>query len=179
MKPAVAAHEPLSLIGETLSLLAWHIPDLVSYQHHADEWWFAPLDDNLPIVRLNRTCLEMLQAMNGHTAVGALVEKYGAKVCGPDGQPGQWHLAHWALPTYSLCYFGTEPPGGHRHRTHDHPLGLFGRWEHLRIRFRDRPAKWQLYTSRVGSRSLPLSLPNPSHHARNHSVSDSFVPSQL
>ena len=47
MKPAVAAHEPLSLTGETLSLLAWHIPDLVAYQHNEDEWWFAPLDDNL------------------------------------------------------------------------------------------------------------------------------------
>ena len=116
MKPAVAAHEPLSLTGETLSLLAWHIPDLVAFQHHEDEWWLAPLDDNLPIVRLNRTGLEMLQAMNGHTTVGALVEKYGARVCGPDGQPGQWHLQHWALPTYSLCYYGTEPPGGHRHK---------------------------------------------------------------
>ncbi|MGH7490602.1 MAG: hypothetical protein ACREMY_34065, partial [bacterium] len=62
MKPAVAAHQPLNLTGETLSRLAWHIPDLVTYQHHADEWWFAPLDDNLPIIRLNRTGLEMLQA---------------------------------------------------------------------------------------------------------------------
>lgn len=42
MKPAVAAHEPLNLTGETLSLLAWHIPDLVAYQHNEDEWWFAP-----------------------------------------------------------------------------------------------------------------------------------------
>jgi ubiquinone/menaquinone biosynthesis C-methylase UbiE len=116
MKPSVAAHEPLSLTGETLSQLAWHLPDLVAYPHNEDEWWFAPLDDNLPIMRLNRIGLEMLQAMNGHTAVGALVEKYGTQVCGPDGQPGQWHLEHWALPTYSLCYYGTEPPGGHRHK---------------------------------------------------------------
>ena len=42
MKPAVAAHEPLDLTGETLSLLAWRIPDLVAYQHNEDEWWFAP-----------------------------------------------------------------------------------------------------------------------------------------
>lgn len=69
----------------------------------------CPLDDNLPIIRLNRTGLEMLQAMNGHTTVGALAEKYGQKICGPDGQPGQWHLEHWALPTFSLCYYGTEP----------------------------------------------------------------------
>jgi hypothetical protein len=54
----------------------------------------------------------------------------------------------------------------HAHRTHDHSLGLFGGWERLRIRFRGRPAKRELYTSRVGSWSLPLSLPNPSNHAR-------------
>ena len=55
----------------------------------------------------------------------------------------------------------------HSHRTHDYPLRLFGRWERMRIRFRGRPAQRQLYTSRVGSRSLPLSLPPPSHHARS------------
>jgi hypothetical protein len=111
MKPAVAVHEPRHLSGDTLDLLAWHIPDLVAYQHHSDEWWFAPLDDNLPIVRLNRTGLELLKAMNGHITVGRLLERYGSKVCGPDGQPGQWHLERWALPNYSLCYYGTEPPG--------------------------------------------------------------------
>ena len=51
MKPAVAIHEPRHLSGETLNLLAWHIPDLVAYQHHPDEWWFAPLDDNLRTLR--------------------------------------------------------------------------------------------------------------------------------
>jgi hypothetical protein len=55
----------------------------------------------------------------------------------------------------------------HCHRTHDYPPGLSGRWEPLRIRLRDYPAERELYTSRVGSRSLPLSLPNPPHHARN------------
>jgi len=116
MKPAVAVHEPLALTRETRALLAWHIPDLVAYEYSDDEWWFAPLDDNLPLVRLNRTGLEMLKAMNGHISVDALLEKYGARICGPDGQPGKWHLERWALPTYSLCYFGTEPPGGHRHK---------------------------------------------------------------
>lgn len=116
MKPAVAVHEPRHLTGETLNLLAWHVPDLVAYQHQSDEWWFAPLDDNLPIVRLNSTGLEMLKAMNGHTTVRTLIERYGDKVCGPDGQPGQWHLERWALPNYSLCYYGSEPPGGHRHK---------------------------------------------------------------
>lgn len=56
----------------------------------------------------------------------------------------------------------------HTHRTHDHPLRLFGRWERLCIRFRGRPAKREFYTSRVGSWSLPLPLPNPSNHARCH-----------
>ena len=115
MKPPVAAHEPWPLTGKALSLLAWHIPDLVAYHHHLDEWWLAPLDDNLPLIRLNRTGLNMLKAMNGHTTVGTLVEQYGTKVCGPDGQPGFWHLERWATPNYSLCYFGTDPPGGHRH----------------------------------------------------------------
>ena len=116
MKPVVAVHEPLPLAGETLTLFAWRIPDLVAYQHHADEYWFAPLDDDLPLIRLNQTGMDMLRAMNGHTTVGALLEQYGQKICGPDGQPGQWHLARWATPNYSLCYYGAEPPGGHRHQ---------------------------------------------------------------
>ena len=116
MKPAVAAHEPLSLTGETLTLLAWHIPDLVAYQHNEDEWWFAPSTTTCRSMRLNRTGLEMLQAMNGTRQSVRWLRNTGPRVCGPDGQPGQWHLEHWALPTYSLCYYGTEPPGGHRHK---------------------------------------------------------------
>lgn len=116
MKPVVATQKPLSLTGDVLNLLAWRIPDLVAYRHTQDEWWLAPLDDHLPLVRLNRLGAEMLTAMNGHTTVGALLEKYGKWVCGPDGQPGQWHLERWSLPNYSLCYFGAEPPGGHRHK---------------------------------------------------------------
>ncbi|SPP66680.1 class I SAM-dependent methyltransferase [Nitrospira lenta] len=116
MKPVAAVQEPLQLTGETLNLLAWHIPDLVAYQHREDEYWLAPLDDNFPLIRLNLTGIEMLKSMSGHITVGALLEKYGNKVCGPDGQPGQWHLERWATPNFSLCYFGTEPPGGHRHQ---------------------------------------------------------------
>ena len=116
MKAAAAIQEPLTLSGDTLSLLAWRIPDLVAYQHAFDEWWLAPLDDDFPLVRLNAVGIEMLTSMNGHITVGALVEKYGNKICGPDGQPGTWHLARWSTPNYSLCYFGTEPPGGHRHK---------------------------------------------------------------
>jgi ubiquinone/menaquinone biosynthesis C-methylase UbiE len=116
MKPLAAVQEPLHLSGNALLLLAWHIPDLVAYQHTEDEYWFAPLDDTIPLVRLNDSGVEMLKAMNGHITVGALLEKYGNRVCGPDGQPGRWHLERWATSNYSLCYFGTEPPGGHRHK---------------------------------------------------------------
>ena len=116
MKPVAAVQEPLLLSGETLGLLAWRIPDLVIYQHTSDEYWLAPLDDNFPLLRINNTGVEMLRAMDGHTTVGALLEKYGNKICGPDGQPGQWHLERWATPNYSLCYYGSEPPGGHRHK---------------------------------------------------------------
>ncbi len=116
MKPAAAIHKPHDLTGETRNLLAWHIPDLVAYQHGTDEWWVAPLDDNLPLIRLNRMGLDLLKAMTGHTTVGTLVDQYGTKICGPDGQPGEWHLARWATPNYSLCYYGTAPPGGHRHK---------------------------------------------------------------
>jgi SAM-dependent methyltransferase len=128
MKPVAAVQEPLLLTGETLTLFAWHIPDLVAYQHHEDEWWFAPLDDNLPLIRLNKAGLDMLRAMNGHTTVGALLEQYGHKICGPDGQPGHWHLERWATPNYSLCYYGAEPPGGHRHK---------GKWDLLLQQIRE------------------------------------------
>lgn len=116
LKPAVVQHEPLALSAETLALRAWRIPDLIAYQHGPEEWWVAPLDDQLPLVKLNRVGFEMLGAMTGHVTVGALLEKYGKWVCGPDGQVGQWCLERWALPNYSLCYYGTIPPGGHRHK---------------------------------------------------------------
>jgi hypothetical protein len=129
MKAAAAIQEPLTLSGDTLNLLAWRIPDLVAYQHAFDEWWLAPLDDDFPLVRLNAVGIEMLTSMNGHITVGALVEKYGNKICGPDGQPGTWHLARWSTPNYSLCYFGTEPPGGHRHKA---------KWDLLLQQIRER-----------------------------------------
>lgn len=116
MRSLAAVQAPLHLAGEVLNLLAWHIPDLVIYQHAEDEWWIAPLDDTVPLVRLNRVGVDLLTAMNGHTTVGALLAQCGEKICGPDGQPGRWHLERWATPNYSLCYYGAEPPGGHRHR---------------------------------------------------------------
>ncbi len=88
---------------------------MIIYQHMTDEWWLTPLDDHLPLIRLNRVGMELLTAMDGHVTVGALQDRYGKWVCGPDGETGQWHLERWSLPTYSLCYFGTEPPTGDRH----------------------------------------------------------------
>lgn len=133
MKPVASVPEPLPeplpLTGDTLNLFAWRIPDLVTYHHHRNEVWIAPLDDRLPIIRLNQTGIAMLSAMNGHTTVGALLEQYGTKVCGPDGQPGRWHLERWATPNYSLCFYGSEPPGGHRHAA---------RWDLLLQQVRDR-----------------------------------------
>ena len=110
MKPAVAAHAPLSLIGETLSLLAWHIPDLVVYQHNQDEWWFAPLDDNLPIVRLNRTGPEILQAMSGHTTVGTLVKNMGQRPADrtDNRDNGIWNIG-LCPPTPSVTTVSSHP----------------------------------------------------------------------
>ena len=116
MKPLAAVQEPLQLAGEALNLLAWRIPDLVAYRHAEYEYWLAPLDDSVPLIRLNDTGTDMLRAMNGHITVSRLLEQYGDRVCGPDGQPGRWHLERWATPNYSLCYYGAQPPGGHRHR---------------------------------------------------------------
>lgn len=115
MKLTPAAHPPLALTPDVLNLRAWRMPDMVIYQHASNEWWLTPLDDHLPIIRLNRVGVELLTSMNGHTSVGALLDRFGKWVCGPDGQTGQWHLEHWPLPTYSLCYFGSEPPSGDRH----------------------------------------------------------------
>ena len=62
---------------------------MVAYQHGANEWWVAPLDDNLPLVRLNRTGFELLTSMDGHTTVASLLNKFGRWVCGPDGETGR------------------------------------------------------------------------------------------
>ncbi len=115
MKPAAAVREPLVLTEDVLSLKAWRIPDMVAYQRDTNEWWISPLDDNLPLVRLNRAGLELLTSMDGQTTVASLHHKFGRWVCGPDGETGQSCLERWSLPNYSLCYFGSEPPQGDRH----------------------------------------------------------------
>ncbi|MGH7231136.1 MAG: class I SAM-dependent methyltransferase [Nitrospiraceae bacterium] len=115
MKQTSVLHAPVTLTGEIRQLRAWRMPDMIIYQHTSDEWWLTPLDDQLPLIRLNRVGMELLTAMDGHVTVGALQDRYGKWVCGADGATGQWHLERWSLPTYSLSYFGTEPPTGDRH----------------------------------------------------------------
>ena len=116
MKPVAAVQEPLHLAGETLNLLAWHIPDLVAYQHTEHEYWFAPLDDTFPLVRLNDTGVEMLRAMNGHTTVGRTAGKIWGENLWTGWPAGTMAFGTLGYSNYSLCYFGTEPPGGHRHK---------------------------------------------------------------
>ncbi|RMH36484.1 MAG: class I SAM-dependent methyltransferase [Nitrospirae bacterium] len=120
---------PLSLEGEVLNCRAWRMPDLVVYQHGSEEWWVCPLDEELPIIKLNRMGAALLAAMDGTKTVGALMSQFGKWVCSPTGETGRWHLEHWALPSYSLCYYGTEPPTGH---------SAEARWDLLLQRIRER-----------------------------------------
>ncbi|MGH7236450.1 MAG: class I SAM-dependent methyltransferase [Nitrospiraceae bacterium] len=115
MKLTSVHQAPLELTDEVLTLRAWRMPDMVVYQHAPDEWWLTPLDDELPLIRLNRVGAELLAAIDGQATVGALLQKFGKWVCGPDGETGRWHLERWPLPRYSLCYFGMEPPTADRH----------------------------------------------------------------
>ena len=75
--------------------------------------WVAPLDEDLPLVRLNRMGAALLGAMNGRLTIHTLLEQFGTWICGPNRETGQWYLERWALPRYSLCYFGMNPPAGH------------------------------------------------------------------
>jgi len=116
MEQQSALQEPLALAGDVLTQRVWRMPDMVVYQHTPEEWWLTPLDDHLPLVRLNRMGIELLTSMDGKVSVGWLLDKFGKWVCGPDGETGRWHLERWSLPRYALCYFGTEPPAG-QHRS--------------------------------------------------------------
>lgn len=109
----VPSLEPLVLEGEILQQRAWRMPDLVVYQHGEQEWWVTPLDEDLPLVRLNRMGASLLGAMDGHLSISALLDQFGKWVCGTNQETGRWFLERWSLPRYSLCYFGTEPPTGH------------------------------------------------------------------
>ncbi len=115
MERTAAPHELLDLTEDVLRLRAWKMPDMVVYQQTTDEWWLAPLDNDLPLIRLNRVGIDLLMALDGNVTVEWLVEKFGKRVCGPDGETGRWHLERWALPRYSLCYYGSEPTTEGRH----------------------------------------------------------------
>ena len=64
---------PLALTGDVLGLRAWRMPDMVIYQHAPEEWWLTPLDDQLPLVRLNRMGIELLTALDGKASVTLLL----------------------------------------------------------------------------------------------------------
>ena len=102
--------DALPLTDDLLAQHAWRMPDMVVYQHGHEEWWLAPLDDAIPLVRINRLGANLLKAMDGKITVGTLAAKFGNRICGAQGETGRWCLEHWALPRYSLCYFGSEPP---------------------------------------------------------------------
>jgi ubiquinone/menaquinone biosynthesis C-methylase UbiE len=106
--------DPLSLTDDVLALRAWRMPDMVVYQHADDEWWLTPLDDAIPLVRVNREGAALLSAMDGQATVGSLLAKFGNRICGSNGKTGRWCLEHWSLPRYSLCYFGAEVPAKDR-----------------------------------------------------------------
>jgi len=109
----VAEVSPQLLEGDILNQRAWRMPDIVIYQHATEEWWVAPLDEELPLIRLNRMGAALLGAMDGRMTIGALLNQYGKWVCSPTQHNGRWHLERWAQPRFSLAYYGTEPPSGH------------------------------------------------------------------
>jgi len=106
--------DTLALTDDVLALRAWRMPDMVVYQHATDEWWLTPLDDAVPLMRINREGATLLSAMDGQTAVGLLLTKFGSRICGSNGETGRWCLEHWSLPRYSLCYYGAEVPAKDR-----------------------------------------------------------------
>ncbi|MCA9454802.1 MAG: hypothetical protein KC584_19560, partial [Nitrospira sp.] len=71
-----AGVSPQVLEGDILNQRAWRMPDIVIYQHAPDEWWVAPLDEELPLIRLNRLGAALLGAMDGRMTIGALLNQY-------------------------------------------------------------------------------------------------------
>lgn len=119
----------LLLEGKILSQRAWRMPDIIVYQHGPNEWWVTPLDEELPLIRLNRMGASLLGAMDGRSTLKTLLDQFGTWVCGPTGENGRWHLERWSLPRYSLCYYGSEPPSGH---------SAEAKWDLLLQRVRER-----------------------------------------
>ena len=120
--------ELLTLTEDILAQHAWRMPDMVVYQHAYEEWWLAPLDDAVSLVRINRIGANLLAAMDGKATVGTLLAKFCNRICGTKGETGRSCLERWSLPRYSLCYFGSEPPMKDRGDA---------RWDLLLLRIRD------------------------------------------
>ena len=108
-----SAIQPRGLEGEVLQQRAWRMPDLIVYQSGDEEWWVTPLDEDLPLVKLNRMGASLLGAMDGRSSIQALLNQFGKWVCGPNQETGRYFLERWATPRYSLCYYGSEAPSGH------------------------------------------------------------------
>lgn len=108
-----SAIQPQGLEGEILQQRAWRMPDLIVYQSGDEEWWVTPLDEDLPLVKLNRMGASLLGAMDGRSSIQALLNQFGKWVCGPNQETGRYFLERWATPRYSLCYYGSEAPSGH------------------------------------------------------------------
>ena len=106
--------DQVTLTDDVLALHAWRMPDMVVYQHADAEWWLPPLDDAIPLVRVNHAGASLLSAMDGQATVGSLLAKFGNLACGANGETGRWCLEHWSLPRYSLCYFGAAVPAKDR-----------------------------------------------------------------
>ena len=123
-----ATEQPLQLTDDVLAQRAWKTPDMVIFQRDDQEWWLAPLDDAIPLVRINRFGANLLSSMDGTATVGSLLAKFGKTVCGAEGETGRWCLERWSLPRYSLCYFGSEPPMKDRGDA---------RWDLLLLKIRD------------------------------------------
>ena len=108
-----SAIQPQGLEAEVLQQRAWRMPDLIVYQSGDEEWWVAPLDEDLPLVKLNRMGAALLGAMDGRSNIQTLLNQFGKWVCGPNQETGRYFLERWATPRYSLCYYGSEAPSGH------------------------------------------------------------------
>ena len=53
MEQTALLHPPLTLNGDILKLRAWRMPDMLRISMRM-KWWITPLDDHLPLIRLNR-----------------------------------------------------------------------------------------------------------------------------
>src|SRR2546430_4043157 len=124
MKPVASpAQDSLALTGDVLALHAWRMPDMVLYQHAYEEWWLAPLEDTVPLVKINRAGLNLLNAMNGKVTVGALLEKFGHRVCGPNRS--EEHTSELQSQSNLVCRLLLEKKKITKAHVYAHPLVIY------------------------------------------------------